>query len=250
MNTDSNNLLLIVADDLRRTKRLSSRLRAAGYRIRESETLASVWRVMNDETPFATMIYAFPNGSFSEPWDLCTELARSTRSTIMLLIARGNRRTRALAFLNHVDQCFSLPNCSTEIIAYLDAHRRRSQQLAEATHPSGEPEPMLEMDLRNRRIYRQGQAIDLTSQECTLLRLLARHEGQVVCHEELRANLWQSLEEHVAQANLKQCILRLRRKIEANPHYPQYLRTVPGLGYRLQLHHVSKLDKCGIKYSE
>lgn len=231
-------LLLMVADDLEQCKTLSLRLEQAGYRTQGAEAIPSLWQLVGKELPYAILIFATPDSTFAQPWGLCRELARYTPALRILLVPEHNTRMRTKALNSQADRCFNLPGSPEEILTYLDATRPRHRDLAERSDALEREEQGLRIDLRNRRIYRRHQAIDLTAQECALLKVLAAHEGQVVCHEELHRTLWEYQESQTAHTNLKQYIMRLRRKLEADPRRPQHLQTVQGLGYRLQVNPV------------
>lgn len=228
---NSRKLVLLVAEDLRQSRSLGSRLRAAGYRTQAADSLVSFWRLVNQELPFVILIFASPHSAFAQPWELCRDLAKNVLSLRAVLVPAKSPRMRIRAFQSRADQCFSLPGCAEEIIAFLDAVRWRYRDL----DPYQGHGQVLTLDLSNRRIYHGGRSIGLTAHECTLLDALACREGQIVSHEELRQRLWKSQAPHVAELNLKQYIMRLRRKLEPDRRHPRYLQTVQGLGYRLQL---------------
>jgi two-component system KDP operon response regulator KdpE len=90
----------------------------------------------------------------------------------------------------------------------------------------------LRVDLMRRRVSVDGAEVHLTPTEYRLLATLVRHAGLVVVHQQLLREVWGP--NHDDQANyLRVFMLQLRRKIEADPARPRYLRTEPGVGYRL-----------------
>jgi two-component system KDP operon response regulator KdpE len=103
-----------------------------------------------------------------------------------------------------------------------------SQQRAEPVFAVG----ALRVDLMRRRVSVDGAEVHLTPTEYRLLATLVRHAGLVVVHQQLLREVWGP--NHDDQANyLRVFMLQLRRKIEADPARPRYLRTEPGVGYRL-----------------
>lgn len=69
----------------------------------------------------------------------------------------------------------------------------------------------------------------LSPSECRVLRLLADRSGDVVRRDQLVAGLGRDLADNA----LDRLMSRLRGRLEADPHHPQHLRTVRGVGYRL-----------------
>jgi two-component system KDP operon response regulator KdpE len=92
----------------------------------------------------------------------------------------------------------------------------------------------LRVDQMHRRVSVEGVEVHLTPTEYRLLTTLVRHAGLVVVHQQLLREVWGPNRED--QANyLRVFMLQLRRKIEADPARPRYLRTEPGVGYRLMV---------------
>jgi DNA-binding response OmpR family regulator len=93
----------------------------------------------------------------------------------------------------------------------------------------------LRIDWQNHIIRRNGSMIFLSAQDWALLELLARQEGQDIASHKIARALWPLEDRLSRQDNLKHYIYRLRSKLENDPRRPQYLQTVPGIGYRFQL---------------
>lgn len=75
--------------------------------------------------------------------------------------------------------------------------------------------------------------VKLTPREFAILELLARNKGQVLSMEQIYAKVWK---EQFLESNntLMVHIRKIREKIEENPRKPQYLKTVWGVGYKLE----------------
>lgn len=76
----------------------------------------------------------------------------------------------------------------------------------------------------------QREAVPLTRGEYALLRALLRHARQVLTRDQL-LELTHSESLEVFDRTIDVLIMRLRRKIEVNPHQPTLIRTIRGLGY-------------------
>ena len=77
-----------------------------------------------------------------------------------------------------------------------------------------------------------GNAVDLTATEYSLLRALVLDAGRVVTHETLLRRLWSGREN--ANANLVRIFVRnLRRKLGDDASNPEYIFNVRGVGYRM-----------------
>ncbi|MEW5761685.1 MAG: winged helix-turn-helix domain-containing protein [Bacillota bacterium] len=92
--------------------------------------------------------------------------------------------------------------------------------------------PALYMDRDSWNVSVQGRRIQLSPAEFAILWRLARHPGRVVSREELSG--W-AFGDPAGTGSVAAHIYKLRRKIEVDPAHPTLIKTVRGLGYRLQL---------------
>ena len=89
----------------------------------------------------------------------------------------------------------------------------------------------LMVDLVRRVVKVRDAEVKLSPKEYDLLRLLVQHAGKVLTHRFLLQQLW---EDPPDPQYLRVYVRQLRRKIEADPERPQYIKTETGVGYRLQ----------------
>ena len=85
------------------------------------------------------------------------------------------------------------------------------------------------MNFPNQRATLDGNEIALTPTETKLLFILMRNAGQTVTTDFILRRLWPM--ETVYEDRLRVYVHRLRRKIEAHPQAPQYIRSERGVGY-------------------
>jgi DNA-binding response OmpR family regulator len=91
-----------------------------------------------------------------------------------------------------------------------------------------------QLDTEQRRVVCDGRQIQLTPRLVTLLKILMEHPGEVVEREKLFCQAWEtnytgdtrSLDVHMSW---------LRQAVEDNPRHPKYIKTVRGVGYRLDI---------------
>jgi two-component system KDP operon response regulator KdpE len=155
-----------------------------------------------------------------------------TMVPIIVLSARDQEGDMIKALDLGANDYVSKPFGIGELLARMRAVLRSA---ALASRPQVEPVfalGALRVDLMRRRVSVGGAEVHLTPTEYKLLTTLVRHAGNVVTHRQLLREVWGP--NHEDQANyLRVFMLQLRRKIEADPARPQYLRTEPGVGYRL-----------------
>ena len=92
----------------------------------------------------------------------------------------------------------------------------------------------LTIDTDRGSVHRGGQEVYLSALEYKLLLVFLQHRGQVLTRERLLEEIWDCAGDFVSDNTLTVYIKRLREKIEPEPQNPRYIRTVRGLGYRLE----------------
>ena len=92
----------------------------------------------------------------------------------------------------------------------------------------------LTIDTDRGSIHRSGQEVYLSALEYKLLLVFLQHRGQILSRDRLLEEIWDCAGDFVSDNTLTVYIKRLREKIEPEPQNPQYIRTVRGLGYRLE----------------
>ena len=75
-----------------------------------------------------------------------------------------------------------------------------------------------------------GREVKLTPTEYSVLQHLAVNKDKVLTHSMLLQSVWGS-EYSSEKEYLRVFIGRLRKKLELNPEDPQYIQTIPGVGY-------------------
>jgi two-component system response regulator MtrA len=80
-------------------------------------------------------------------------------------------------------------------------------------------------------LIKDGRKVELTILENRILLYFLKNKNKVINREELMMEVW-GYNADVNTRTLDMHIVRLRKKIEANPDSPQYLQTVRGIGYK------------------
>ncbi len=101
--------------------------------------------------------------------------------------------------------------------------------IAEHTNPVYEFGPF-RLEVREHRLLRGGRPIPLTGKAFDTLRVLIEHHGTLVSKCDLMNEVWP--ETTVEENNLDRNISAVRKALGQKPTGPQYIETVPRLGYR------------------
>ncbi len=154
-----------------------------------------------------------------------------TSTPIVVLSARGGESDKVRALDLGADDYLTKPFGVDEMLARVRVGLRHAARPAlgpEATFRTGG----LEVDLERRRVTVDGNEVHLTPTEYALLVALVAAPGSVVTEGALLRRVWgpgYDTERHYIHVYMG----RLRKKLEADPARPRYVRTEPGVGYRL-----------------
>ena len=164
--------------------------------------------------------------------EVCRELRTWSNSPILILSVKSNDADKISALDSGADDYLTKPFSTGEILARIRALLRRSEMLAV-------PLPViqagaLEIDLGRRLVSRGGLNISLTPTEYGILAYLAQNANCVVFSKMLIERVWGEGACEDTQA-LRVHVSHLRKKIEENPHLPQFIVTEPGVGFRFVL---------------
>jgi two-component system response regulator MtrA len=219
--------LLLVEDDASIREIVSLGLKAAGFRVETAmdgrQGLASARSGAFDAVILDVMLPSI------DGFEVCREIRKFSRVPVVLLTARTDLIDVVVGLESGADDYVKKPFELPELIARLRAVLRRAAAPApEATISIGP----LEIDPSGFTARREGVELPLTATEFRLLVEFARRPGQVFTRELLLQRVWDY--EYLGDSHLVDvAIQRLRAKVEADPARPVLIKTVRGVGYRL-----------------
>jgi two-component system KDP operon response regulator KdpE len=154
-----------------------------------------------------------------------------TTTPIIVLSVRGSEAEKVRALDLGADDYLTKPFGADELLA------RVRVGLRHAARPSLGPDATfrvggLEVDLERRKVTIDGADVHLTPTEYALLTALVAAPGRVLTDSALLRRVWgpgYDRERHYIHVYMG----RLRKKLEPDPTRPHYIRTEPGVGYRL-----------------
>lgn len=89
-------------------------------------------------------------------------------------------------------------------------------------------------DGQNNVILKNGEPVDLTALEYKILTILFENINKIVTREYLLERIWDISSNFVNDNTLTVYIKRLREKIEDDPNSPKIIKTVRGMGYKIE----------------
>jgi DNA-binding response OmpR family regulator len=168
--------------------------------------------------------------------DVCRKLrAEGSLVPIIMLTAKSDTIDKVVGLEVGADDYITKPFEVRELMARIGAHLRRSD--ATTGEPSAKTRrefPGLVIDISRRQVWRNDEEVGLTVTEFNVLALLSSKPGQVFSRSELLRDVW-GYDIDIETRTVDAHVYRLRKKIEDDSEKPQYIHSVPGIGYRFSV---------------
>lgn len=206
-------------------------LRRAGYEILEAGTGEEALEIFSqhDDIDIAVLDVMLPG---IDGMEVCKQIReKDKRIGIMMLTAKSQELDRISGLSIGADDYMSKPFSPLELVARVDAIARRVEMLKGVDKEDKFVSGVFRLDPEGRTLYKNGQEIELTQIEYTMIKLFMENVNQSLSREEILTNVWGESyfgDPKIVDVNIR----RLRRKIEDDSSNPQYIRTVWGYGYK------------------
>lgn len=166
-------------------------------------------------------------------FSLCRQLRETYNFPILMLTARVEDRDKISGLAFGADDYITKPFNPLEVVARVKAQLRRCRKYGAA------PKEEERLDIGGLSICRQshtctlnGKPLCLTPTEFSILWILCQRRGSIVAAEELFQQVWS--EKYLDGNNTVMVhIRRLRKKMGEPPRRPKIIKTVWGVGYKI-----------------
>lgn len=207
---------------------LSWHLQQVSYRVHQAASLYQAQEVFLTRQPTLVILDAELNDG--EGLEFCSWLQRQQQPLILMLSTRSAEADIVAGLKAGADDYLSKPFGMQEFLARISALiRRKRTPVAPAYLDYG----ALQIDLVQRRVCFQGEFIDLTPQEFSLLYVLAQAGGLPLSRLELLRRAWPDAIDNPRTIDTH--VLSLRKKVEIDPRQPSLIQTVRNVGYRFNM---------------
>jgi DNA-binding response OmpR family regulator len=223
--------ILVIEDELPMRTALQDSLEDEGHRVITADNgETGLERAVAEKPELILLDIMMPR---LDGFAVCAQLRRlENPALILMLTAKGQVEDRIAGLDAGADDYLIKPFSAGELLARVRAllRRRGRQDKAPRTLELGETR----IDFIQQRAWRGDTELHLTVKELAMLRLLAETPGEPVSRERFLDVVWgyaafpttRTVDNHLAS---------LRHKLEPDPEQPRWLKTVFGVGYRLEL---------------
>lgn len=215
--------ILVVDDEVRLTRHVVSALTEAGHdpvALHEGE--AALQAAAKTSFDLIVLDVGLPD---LDGFEVLRRLrARHNPARVIMLTARGELNDRLAGLRLGADDYLPKPFAMQELVARVRALSRRYAEEPTLVLRAGD----LSFNLADQAVHRGGKAIELSTRELTLLKVLMREPGRVFTRTELCERVWER--EHDYDTKLVEVFIgRLRKKIGQ----PPIIQTVRHIGYTI-----------------
>lgn len=222
--------ILVVDDEPKILKAVEHSLINAGFRVIKAMDGESALRLAEAELPDLVVLDLMLPGL--DGFEVCRRLRQRSDVPVLVLSARGAETDKVVGFHLGIDDYLTKPFSPAELVLRVKAILRRAAGPAPARREEVEL-GSLSVNHSTRQAFVRGRPVELTAKEFELLWLLANHPGQVFSREQLLNQIWET--DYYGDTNaVTMLVRRLREKLEEDPSRPRLIRTVWGVGYKLE----------------
>lgn len=222
--------ILIADDDAEIRQLLHLYLEKDGYQVYEAVNGVEALKICDEkQIDMILLDIMMPelNG-----YQVIQKIRKDNNIPVIMISAKGQDEDKILGLDLGADDYIVKPFNPLEAMARINSNIRRFYSLgSRAQEVKSLQVKNLRLDTEQCIVYRDDEAIDLTSVEYKILRLFMENPGKVFTKQQIYEEGWGE-EYIIADNNIMVCISKLRAKLSDGQN--DYIKTIRGLGYRLE----------------
>ncbi len=173
--------------------------------------------------------------------ETCLEIRKKYTLPVIFLTAKSEDMDKFTGFSSGADDYITKPFNPIDLISRVKANIRRYRLYTQNTSPVKAAKVNkneivyndLVMNFAARSITKKGLSIKLTKIEFSILELFLKNQKRVYNLEQIYTNVWGEHTTLNAESTVSVHIRNLRNKIEDDTSNPEYIKTIWGVGYRV-----------------
>ncbi|MFW6162307.1 MAG: response regulator transcription factor [Planctomycetota bacterium] len=220
--------ILIVEDEPDMVMGLKDNLELEGYQVLTATDGQAALDVACSEVPdliLLDLMLPKVNG-----FEVCKQLRQKGMDVpIVMLTAKSQEVDKILGLELGADDYITKPFSIRELLARVKAVLRRPRKPPQKidSYTFGD----VTVDFRKQVAVKDGEPLDLSHYEAEILRLLIQNKGEPISRNRILDEVW-GYELYPTTRTIDNHVVKLRQKIEDDPHSPVHIVTVHGMGYK------------------
>jgi DNA-binding response OmpR family regulator len=218
--------ILLVEDDTSISKNLSEFLTSKNYRITVATGQKQAFEILeNEEFDLLLLDLSLPDGS---GYAVCTQVKQTTDTPVIFLTVSNDEASVVTGLDLGADDYITKPFRSMELLSRIKSVLRRSGKVQSVFQLYD-----LKIDTIQGTVHKNDSELVLSALEYRILLVFLNNRGIVLSRDTLHNKIWDIAGEYVNDNTLTVYIKRLRDKIEDDPQDPMIIKTVYGIGYKV-----------------
>ena len=224
--------ILLVEDDKNIAITISYYLQQEGFTINTAKTVKEgVEKIKNNDYDLMLLDINLPDGT---GYELYQEMKNIQEIPTIFLTALDEEKDIVKGFDLGADDYITKPFHAGELLSRIKNVLRHNIKNAKKEIEEKIKIKNVEINLSSGKVLKEGKEIELTALEYKILVMLFENRGKMITREQILSYIWDSEENFVNDNTLTVYIKRIREKIEDNPNKPEIIKTVRGLGYKIE----------------
>jgi DNA-binding response OmpR family regulator len=220
-----NPTILIIDDDAKLNQLLKDFLKDFGLEVVTATHPAKGLKTLKQASPDLVILdIMLPE---MDGFEVCRVIRQTSNIPIIMLTARGEVTDKVVGLELGADDYLAKPFEPRELVARIQSVLRRAKQPIDNQTLTFE---RVVIDLDKRIALLDGNPVDLTTNEFTVLALLARNAGKVLNRDQILQEL-RGMDCDAFNRSVDIAVSRLRQKLNDDPKSPDFIKTVWGTGY-------------------
>ncbi|TCZ78434.1 response regulator transcription factor [Paenibacillus albiflavus] len=223
--------VLIVDDDSEIRNFINIFLSNEGYHVLEAENgLQALEIIKSSPVQLIILDVMMP---LMDGIKTCLKIRETSNIPIIMLSAKEEDIDKITGLTIGADDYVTKPFSLLELVARVKAHLRRQSYIVKDLEEEVISIGDLIIDKAQHQVTVKGKEVSLTPLEFAILELVASNRGHVFSVDKIYERVWKE-SANFSDNTVVVHIRNLREKIEENPREPQYLKTVWGVGYKIE----------------
>lgn len=219
--------ILIVEDEREIVENLRILLTEEGFSVCAAANRKTAVEILEERGADLILLdLMLPDGS---GYSLCSVIKKERDIPVIMLTAMDDEASVVTGFDLGADDYVTKPFRPMELVSRIRNVLRRSEK-RQMRYMAGN----LSLDVQRAYVEKNGKEIYLSPLEYRLLLIFFQHQGEVLGRNRLLEEIWDIAGDYVSDNTLTVYIKRLREKVEDDPARPTVIKTVRGLGYRME----------------
>ncbi|ODG90723.1 MULTISPECIES: response regulator transcription factor [Bacillaceae] len=231
-----NNKILVVDDEEHILTLIKFNLEQAGFQVvTATDGDEGLQKAVEEKPELIVLDLMLPK---KDGMEVCKELRLQRNTTpILMVTAKDDEFDKVLGLELGADDYMTKPFSPREVVARVKAILRRSKITETPVQSNDDADTLIIADLKilpeYYEAYFQGEKLELTPKEFELLLYLTKNKGRVLTRDQLLSAVWNydfAGDTRIVDVHIS----HLREKIELDSKKPVYIKTIRGLGYKLE----------------